>query len=242
MAEILELRSRSAISSSVIKATTARSHSHVWMWTDLPTIDAFVNHADNGLVPHADDYVIRDYTDDDEPSWLRCRVLSFLATAYFDDVIARKPAVGASGFELVAVNNSQTVVGLMDIVMEGAVGAIDTLAVHPDYQHRGIARALLAQAITRGQARCLTMLSAWTRDDGAALNWYRTMGFIETDRYLHVFANHNADPAEPGRAVHAMRPGLQLISGFFHAEIDEGRELREQFTRVHVCRRFARAL
>ncbi len=40
---------------------------------------------DGGALMHdAGDYVIRDYTDSDESSWLRFRVLSFLATAYDD--------------------------------------------------------------------------------------------------------------------------------------------------------------
>lgn len=188
------------------------------------------------------DYDIREYTDRDEPSWLRCRVLSFLTTAYFDDVVVHKPPVGAVGFEFVAVNADQTVVGLIDVVVDGAVGTIDNLAVHPDHQHRGIARALLAHAIAQGRVRPLTALSAWTRDDPAALGWYRAMDFVETDQYLHVFANRNADPAEPDRAIGEMRSGLQLVSAFFHAALDDESELRQQFTRVHICRRFTRTL
>lgn len=35
---------------------------------------------------------VRDYQPADEQGWLRCRVLSFLGTAYFDDVM---PAASA---------------------------------------------------------------------------------------------------------------------------------------------------
>lgn len=144
-------------------------------------------------------YVIRDYLYGDEPSWLRCRILSFLTTAYFDDVATSKPHIEAPGFQLVAITAHDMVVGLMDVVVEDTTGTIATLAVHPDQQRRGIASTLLAHAATRGHSRELTELSAWTRDDPATLRWYRAMGFTESNHYLHVFANRDTDPDEPGR-------------------------------------------
>ncbi|MBO0884430.1 MAG: GNAT family N-acetyltransferase [Mycobacterium sp.] len=189
-------------------------------------------------MPRAHDYVVRDYASSDEPSWLRCRILSFLTTAYFDDVVTTKPDIKAPGFELVAVTAHDTVVGLIDVAIDDTVGTIDTLAVHPDHQRHGIARTLLANIITRGRVHNLTTLSAWTRDDPATLGWYHAMGFIETDHYLHVFANYTADPDEPARAVERMRPGLHLMSAFLHAELADESQLRKQFARVHVCRRF----
>jgi ribosomal protein S18 acetylase RimI-like enzyme len=190
----------------------------------------------------AEDYVVRDYASSDEPSWLRCRILSFLSTAYFDDVVTTKPNVEAPGFELVAVATHDTVVGLMDVAVDDTVGTIDTLAVHPDHQHRGIAGALLTHVITRGHVHGLTALEAWTRDDPGTLAWYRAMGFTETDHYLHVFANHDTEPDEPARAVERTRPGLHLMSAFLHAELADEPKLRQQFTRVHVCRRVTKEL
>jgi hypothetical protein len=52
-------------------------------------------------------------------------------------------------------------------------------------------------------------LDAWTRDDPDTLAWYRSMGFTESDHYLHVYASHFTDPAEPHRAVTEPRPGLR---------------------------------
>lgn len=193
-------------------------------------------------MPHTTDYVVRDYASGDGQSWLRCRVLAFLPTAYYDDVVQSKPVVESPGFELVAVNAHGEVVGLMDVTGDDTVGTIDTLAVHPDHQSRGIARALLGHAISRAHAQNLTALSAWTRDDPVTLHWYRAMGFIEVDHYLHVFANYTTDPAEPSRAVDAMRPGLALMSAFLHAKLVDEPRLRRQFARVHVCRRFTKAL
>lgn len=197
---------------------------------------------DNGLMSDTDDYVIREFVSCDEPSWLRCRVLSFLPTAYFDDVVAQKAPLRALGFELVAVDVFGTVMGLMDIVADGAVGAIDSLAVHPDHQHRGIAQALLARTIEQARRLAITELSAWTRDDPAALSFYRAAGFAETDHYLHVFASRYADGGELDGAFDAMSPGLHLVSAFFHADMEDEIELRQKFSRVHVCRRFTKAL
>ncbi len=188
-------------------------------------------------------YDIREYTSADETSWLRCRVLAFLGTAYYDDVVRAKPPVAAAGFELVAVDEHGTVVGIMDVTAEGELATIDTVAVHPDHQHRGIGRSLLTEAIARARAlAAVTALDAWTRDDADTLRWYRAMGFAESEHYLHVHANHYSDAGEPGRAVGSQRPGLRLITGFLHAKLDDEQQLRREFSRVHICRRFAMAI
>ena len=97
-------------------------------------------------------YAIRDYVPADETSWLRCRVLSFLSTAYYDNVEPTKPAIPAPGFELVAVDAADpdgAVLGIMDVTVEDGLATIDTVAVHPDHQHHGIGRSLLTQALGR---------------------------------------------------------------------------------------------
>ena len=82
------------------------------------------------------------------------------------------------------------------------------------------------------------MLDAWTRDHADTLRWYRAMGFTESEHYLHVYASQRADPGEPDRAIGQPRPGLRPIAAFLHANLRDEHEMREQFTRVHVCRRF----
>jgi len=188
------------------------------------------------------EYTFREYCSSDEPSWLRCRVLSFLTTAYFDDVAASKPLIEAPGFELVAVSAGGTVVGVMDVAVNNSVGIIDTVAVHPDHRRHAIASTLLDRATRRGHALDLIALSAWTRDDPTALSWYRAMDFVESDHYLHVFADRDSDPDEPARAVERTRRGLDLRSAFLHAELADEIQLRQQFARVHVCRRVTMTL
>ncbi|GAA1943105.1 GNAT family N-acetyltransferase [Kitasatospora viridis] len=180
-----------------------------------------------------------EYTPADEPSWLRCRVLSFLSTPYFDDVLRAKPVIAAPGFELVVRGGGGAVVGIMDVAVEGELATVETVAVHPDHQRRGIGRALFAAARERARAAGARTLDAWTRDDPDTLAWYRAMGFAESSHYLHVYADRYTDPGEPDRAVAVQWPGLRPMALFLHAALAEERAMREQFARVHVCRRFA---
>ncbi|GAA1245163.1 GNAT family N-acetyltransferase [Kitasatospora nipponensis] len=184
-------------------------------------------------------YVIREYAPADESAWLRCRVLSFLRTAYFDAVVSVKPQVPVPGFQLVAAEEFGAVIGIMDVTVEGELATVDTVAVHPDHQRQGIGRALLTAARTRLDALGVPTLDAWTRDDPDTLRWYRAMGFAESEHYLHVYANYYTDAAEPDRAIAERRPGLRPMIAFLHANLRDEPLLREQFARVHVCRRFA---
>jgi ribosomal protein S18 acetylase RimI-like enzyme len=187
-------------------------------------------------------YTFRDYTPADEVSWLRCRVLAFLDTTYYDSVERTKPPIAAPGFELVAVDDSGGIAGIMDVAVEDGLATIETVAVHPDHRRRGLARALLEQASARAVAASATILDAWTRDDPDTLNWYRAMGFAESDHYLHVYASFYTAADEPRRAVATPRPGLNPVILLLHAKLAEEQRMREEFARVHVCRRFAKQL
>lgn len=176
---------------------------------------------------------VRDYLPADEPSWLRCRVLGFLATNYYDDVWQAKRR---ADLELVAVAGGE-VAGLLDVSVPGAEATIDNVVVHPDHQGRGIATALLEEAVRRLERCGVTTLDAWTREDKAALGWYARNGFEESSRYLHVHAS--AD--EVGTVVIA-RHGLVAAGAFLHARIERETEMRQRFERVHVCRRMVRSL
>lgn len=165
---------------------------------------------------------IRDYHASDEPSWLRCRVLAFLHTAYFDDVWTSKPRIRRPGFELVTVDDG-AVVGILDPDIEGHDATIDTIAVHPDYQRQGLGNAMLHRARERCRELGATTLDAWTRDDEATLRWYRRAGFTESDHYLHVYADHYVSPSEPANAIEGPRPELRPIKLFLHARMEHER-------------------
>ena len=179
---------------------------------------------------------IRDYEPADEQAWLRCRVLSFLGTAYFDDVMPAKstPEVGA---ELVALETN-TIVGVLDLSVEGTLATIDTVAVHPDYQRRGIGTRLFKLACGRAALLGADTIEAWTRDDESTLRWYRARGLAESSHYLHVYADYYAKVGEPADAVQS-RPGLQPIKVFLHGDLVDEDEMRRRFSRVHICCRFS---
>jgi ribosomal protein S18 acetylase RimI-like enzyme len=144
-------------------------------------------------------------------------VLAFLNTPYFDDVRQTKPEIPAPGFELIATADSGTVLGIIDVTVDGGLATIDTVAVHPDHQHQGHGRLLLTEAQARARALGLDTLDAWTGDLPDTLRWYRAMGFIESDHYLHVYANHYTEPGEPDRAIGSHRQGLKPMAAFLPA-------------------------
>jgi ribosomal protein S18 acetylase RimI-like enzyme len=133
--------------------------------------------------------------------------------------------------------DGSALVGLIDVAIEGDSATIETIAVDPSRYRSGIGSALLDEAITRLPAT-VRSLDAWTRDDEQANAWYAAKGFVETVRYLHVYAS---TPEETASAS-GNRTHLTLVKGFFHAPIEAESQLRAAFRRVHICRRYERAV
>ncbi|MGW6280416.1 GNAT family N-acetyltransferase [Kribbella sp. NPDC055071] len=177
---------------------------------------------------------IRDYRDADAPSWLRCRLLSFFATEYYDDVVVDRRVFENPAHRLVAVDNG-TVVGLMDVELFTDRATIDVLAVHPDHQRSGLGTQLLAAVLPRLQ---VGVLDAWTRGDASANAWYQRSGFTENFRYLHVYKSwqDDADGFETPEGLG------KPVTAFMHAPIELEASLRSRFSRVHVCRQYVRVL
>lgn len=180
---------------------------------------------------------VRAYESADEQSWLRCRVLSFLDTQYYDDVKPRRTELAAGSIALVAVVDG-AVAGILDIEIDADAATIDTVAVHPDHRGAGIATALLDAALPRMTERGVRTLDAWTREDAAANRWYRRSGFEERFRYLHVYLG----PDEDAEGF-ATPEGLSSpVAAFSHARLEDEETLRERFARVYACRRYVREL
>ncbi|MCG8923668.1 N-acetyltransferase [Lentzea sp. CC55] len=176
---------------------------------------------------------IRSYEPEDEVPWLRCRVLGFLATSYHDDVWQVRHR---TDLELVAVVGD-VVAGILDVSVPGAEATIGTVVVHPDHQGRGIATALLDEAVPRLERCGVRTLDAWPREDRSALKWYAHNGFREEQHHLHVHAT-----AEELGTVLVAKHGLVPAGAFLHARIERETEMRQRFERVHVCRRVVREL
>lgn len=191
--------------------------------------------------------IIRPYRDSDEQGWLRCSVLSFLNTAYFDSVFRTKPHYDHDAIELVAELDG-TIVGVIDVECEGSPGTVCTvcteddpaalagmiwhLAVHPDHQRHGIGGRLLREAQDRAAERGIRCFEAWTRDDEGTLRWYRTHGFAWVKSYLHVYMDGKAEVAG---ALRSEVPGLSPVHVFAHYVGDDRDALRARFSRVHEC-------
>ncbi|WP_460518103.1 GNAT family N-acetyltransferase [Flindersiella endophytica] len=181
---------------------------------------------------------IREYRDDDEDSWLRCRLLSFFRTQYYDDVVTERPRFDRPSIRLVAEAGSGCVAGLVDVEIFGAEATIDVLAVHPDHQRQGIASALLAAATAELDDREVGTLDAWTREDPEANQWYQNGGFTEKFRYVHIHktAQDSADGFEtPDGMSHP-------IHAFLQAPIELEQAMRARFRRVYVCRQYVKRL
>ena len=149
----------------------------------------------------ADELTIRPYRQSDERGWVVCRVLSFLDSAFFDDVRQAKEHYEHPAIELVAERAGE-IVGLIDVECEelpgtvcedrpGLGGMIWHLAVHPDHQRQGVATELLQEAERLARERQLVRFEAWTRDDRGTQAWYESRGFERLSSYLHVYVDLN---------------------------------------------------
>lgn len=177
---------------------------------------------------------VRPLEDSDAKGWVECRLLSFVATSYFDDVRPAPTTFANSTIRLVSVAD-QSIVGLIDVEVFDSLATIDTVAVHPEWQGMGIATALLNAAVA-GLPAAVTAIDAWTREDPPANAWYRRNHFAAEQHYLHVYKSwsNDSDDSLPSP------PDLNIVGAFMHARLEHEAEVRRRFARVHVCCRYVR--
>lgn len=197
---------------------------------------------------------VRPFQEHDEAGWVRCRVLAFLDSAYYDNVITEKERYENPSVELVAEIDG-IIVGLLDVEYEREAGSVtyqlDTdpregpgavihhLAVHPDYRRRGIGKELLARAIDELRQHSVRFLEAWTRDDEGTCRWYESQGFRSVTSYLHVYLEGTAETKE---SIASNIPKLVVVHAFAHYLGDEPEAVRQRFQRVHTCQLYRRAI
>jgi len=175
---------------------------------------------------------IRPYEERDERGWLRCRLLAFFDSAFFDAVEREKERYEKPAIELVAEVDGE-IVGLLDLECEsnglarrpGAGGMIWHLATDPEWQRRGIASELLAEAERRARAYDVVRLEAWTRDDAHVQRWYERQGFVQIDSYLHVYLERDD--------LRELDGELRLVKAFAHYTGEDRDKIKRRYTRVH---------
>jgi len=186
--------------------------------------------------------IIRHYRKEDEVGWVRCRVLSFLNTAYFDNVLKEKEKYANPSIELVAEEEGK-IIGILDVEYEekersvcsrgtGLGGMIWHIAVHPDFRGKGIGTLLLEEAEKIAIKKGLNRFEAWTRDDVRVNRWYVNNDFKNIDSYLHVYLDGKN---EIGGVIHSKIDNLYPIQTFAHYYGDEKELMKSKFKRVHEC-------
>ncbi|MDQ0208768.1 GNAT family N-acetyltransferase [Alkalicoccobacillus murimartini] len=185
---------------------------------------------------------IRSYVSSDEVSWVRCRVLSFLDTAYYDNVLTQKETYNNPSIELVAIENNQ-VVGLIDIEYDTSEqkvcshtkktgGMIWHIATHPDYQRMGVGSQLLVEAEKLAAKLGINYFEAWTRDDEWVRAWYRKSEFTITDAYYHVYFEGHA---EVKRVMKGFESNFTPEIIFAHYNGDDPSAIEKKSNRIHEC-------
>ena len=143
------------------------------------------------------DLIFRPYNSSDEESWLKCRLVSFHDSAYYDDVYTKKPIFNNSSLELVAELNGK-IIGILDLEKDSEDGSICycksgvgamiwTIAVLPDCRRYGIASKLVLKAMEWSKVNDVNFIEAWTRDDKWVIDWYKSLGFNRFHSYWHIY-------------------------------------------------------
>ena len=143
------------------------------------------------------DLIIRPYDTSDEENWLKCRLVSFHNSAYYDDVYIKKPTFANPSLELVAEIDGK-IIGILDLEKDNKDGSICycksglgamvwTIAVLPDYRRFGIASQLILKAVDWAKTKDIDFIEAWTRDDKWVLDWYESVGFSRFHSYWHIY-------------------------------------------------------
>lgn len=187
---------------------------------------------------------IRAYQDTDETGWVRCRVISFLDSSYYDDVKREKEQYDHASICLVAEHDNQ-IIGFIDVEYEenigevcylkGSLGAnIWNLGVLPEYRNRCIAQMLWEQAKELLIEKGIQRVELWTQDDLPANKWYEKQGFKSIESYLNVFAYGDYKDKSKSYINHKILGktlGIRCLN--FEAPIERKQEFISLGKRVH---------
>ena len=191
---------------------------------------------------------IRDYVDADESDWVRCRLISFLDSSYYDDVKTAKETYEHPSLCLVAeVDNA--IVGFIDIEYEknvgdvcylnGKLGAVMwNLGVLPEYRQQGIASMMLECAKEKLQELGIKRIEAWTQDDKLSTRWYEKQDFKLKEAYINAYVEGSLNDGIIKKYFNIENLGnvLGLRCLNFEAPIEHRAELEKFCYRLHEVR------
>lgn len=192
---------------------------------------------------------VRNYRPEDEQGWLRCRVISFLDTSYYDDVLTEKESCENEAICLVAEEAGE-IVGLLDIELEDKVASVCVagdrkgaviwhLAVLPEYRRKHVAASLWSEGKKLLKEKGITYCEVWTQEDKAANSWYRAEGFhnLMSHNWLRCYIRpSDADRFLNKEAVGEIYGVDELI---FKATTDRRQELASYCYRIEEVRLYA---
>lgn len=192
--------------------------------------------------------IIREYRAEDETAWVRCRLISFLDSSYFDDVRKEKETYENTSISLVAEENG-AIVGFIDVEYEleggevcylkGDKGAVIwNMGVLPEYRSKGIAGKLFQSVKEILAEKGINRYEAWTQDDTNANSWYINQGFILRETYLNAFMKGNNQNDMIQNYINGKEIGdIYGIRNFnFEAPIERREELLPICYRLHEVR------
>ena len=187
------------------------------------------------------DLIIRPYNSSDQESWLKCRLVSFHDSAYYDDVYTKKPTFDNSSLELVAEINGK-IIGILDLEKDNKDGSICycksglgamvwTIAVLPEYRRFRIASQLILKAVDWAKSKDIDFIEAWTRDDKWVLDWYESIDFARFHSYWHIyFKGDNAKSL-----FESNDKDISLQSVFAHSNKDPKTLDQNKIDRFYKC-------
>ncbi|KZE36371.1 hypothetical protein AV656_14595 [Bhargavaea cecembensis] len=191
---------------------------------------------------------IREYREEDRTSWVRCRVLSFMDSSYFDDVQNYREEYENPVIQIVAVDQDQ-VVGFLDCeyeeqpgdvcYFEGSIGGVIWhLGVLPEYREHGLATKMWNMAKEMLKDNHVHRVEVWTQDDPEATRWYLKKGFVFKEAYLNAFLKGN--PGDPILKKFLNQSDCGELYGIrnlnFEAPIERKEELAKICYRLHEVR------
>lgn len=179
---------------------------------------------------------IREYTAADEIAWVRCRVISFLNSSYWNDVKREKERYPHPCISLVA-DAGGMIVGLIDAELDsddltvrdhGRGAVVWHMAVLPEYRRFGVGMALWKEMEKRLMRMGVTHCELWTQEDTAANQFYQHMGLRLCPE--HTWLRCYADAKH--RSLLVDRDRLGSIYGVEELVFDAKPEDRERLRRL----------